>query len=69
MLRKRINVEYGLHCISLSYHVVQDLASISKIMIFKAYLKDTFVLFLLHHLSTACQQNGFIPNIVYIVFP
>ena len=62
-------MEYGWYFISLNYHVVQDFGSISEIMIFKADLKDTLVLLLLYHLSTTCRQNGFIPNIVYIVFP
>ena len=49
--------------------MVQDIGSISEIMIFKADLKDTYVLLLLYHLSTTSQQNGFIPNIVYFVIP
>ena len=57
MSGKLINAEYGLHCISLSFHVIQDFKSTSGIIIVKAYMEVTFVLIFLHQLSTQCRQN------------
>ena len=69
MSRKWINAQYSLYYISLSYHSVQDFQVISEIMIFKAYLEDTFPLLWLFNLSTKCEQNGFIRIIDYLLSP